>query len=634
MDMQIEKGQSVVTTRLYDAALLGDVPFLLDLLKEDPVILERCIIEKSSNIKQSPLHVAVAMGHLEFVVELLRRKPKLDEMIDNLKGSSPLHIASAKGHLQIIETLIDAKPNMCFARDQEGRTPIFVAAVYGQIDALGLLHRANPYAAQGRTNDGETILHLCVIYNQLKALERLLEMVDYDGNQLINSRDNDGNTVLHLAVIGKHSEMVEFFSGYPGLNKSAMNKNKMTALDIIGKKQNWKNSENRNVEQYLKRAKARPAKEVLKHQADGTWLEEQRTSLMVVASLIATMAFQVGINPPGGVWQDTNVVKNKNGNIVVQEDGSNDSTHYAGTSILSYTNEAYSIINFSSWYTQLLISNTIGLISSLGVILLLISGFPCRRHFLLILRIALWIAVAATTYTYYLAITILTYVKADNDGMYISTWFSLAACVGLIGIMLFAHFVRFILKLIAWERRQSLKSFCKMCFPSTAHNSSSSNHVSMDIQIEKGQSIVAMGHLEFVLELLRREPNLEETIDQSKRSSPLHIASLKGHLKIIEALIVAKPNMCFAHDQEGRTPIFIAAVTGQIEALELLHRANPYATQGRTNDGESILHLCVKHNQLKSLQRLLELVDDDGNQLINFRDNDGNTILHLACNDW
>uniref|UniRef100_A0A803N972 Uncharacterized protein n=1 Tax=Chenopodium quinoa TaxID=63459 RepID=A0A803N972_CHEQI len=136
MDIQIEKGQSVVTIRLYDAALLGDVPFLLHLLKEDPLILERCIIEKSSNIKQSPLHVAVAMGHLEFVVEILRREPKLDEMIDNLKGSSPLHIASAKGHLQIIETLIGAKPHMCFARDQEGRTPIFVAAVSGQIDAL------------------------------------------------------------------------------------------------------------------------------------------------------------------------------------------------------------------------------------------------------------------------------------------------------------------------------------------------------------------------------------------------------------------------------------------------------------------------------------------------------------------
>ncbi|XP_021737277.1 uncharacterized protein LOC110703803 [Chenopodium quinoa] len=191
------------------------------------------------------------------------------------------------------------------------------------------------------------------------------------------------------------------------------------------------------------------------------------------------MAFQVGINPPGGVWQETKVVKDKYGNIV-QEDGSNDSTHYAGTAILSYTNKAYSIINFSSWYNQLLISNTIGLISSLSVILLLISGFPCRRDFLLILRIALWMAVIATTYTYYLAITILTYVGADNDGMYISAWFSLVACVGLIGIMLFGHVVRFLLKLIGWERRQSLKSFCKMCFPkltSAADNSSSSNNV-------------------------------------------------------------------------------------------------------------------------------------------------------------
>jgi hypothetical protein len=32
------------------------------------------------------------------------------------------------------------------------------------------------------------------------------------------------------------------------------------------------------------------------------WMEETRGTLMIVATVIATMAFQAGISPPGGVW--------------------------------------------------------------------------------------------------------------------------------------------------------------------------------------------------------------------------------------------------------------------------------------------------------------------------------------------
>ncbi|MFS7991869.1 putative PGG domain-containing protein [Helianthus anomalus] len=39
------------------------------------------------------------------------------------------------------------------------------------------------------------------------------------------------------------------------------------------------------------------------------WLDKKRNTLMVVASLIATMAFQAGTNPPSGVWQDNSIAQ-------------------------------------------------------------------------------------------------------------------------------------------------------------------------------------------------------------------------------------------------------------------------------------------------------------------------------------
>ncbi|KAH6761350.1 ankyrin [Perilla frutescens var. frutescens] len=37
------------------------------------------------------------------------------------------------------------------------------------------------------------------------------------------------------------------------------------------------------------------------------WLERTKSTLMIVATLIATMTFQVGVNPPGGVWQEDQI---------------------------------------------------------------------------------------------------------------------------------------------------------------------------------------------------------------------------------------------------------------------------------------------------------------------------------------
>uniref|UniRef100_A0A803NCM5 Uncharacterized protein n=2 Tax=Chenopodium quinoa TaxID=63459 RepID=A0A803NCM5_CHEQI len=203
MDAQ---SQLHATTKLYDAALKGDVPSLLNLLGEDPLILDRCIIEKSGKYMQSPLHVAANFGHVNFTNKLIEKKPKLVEVVDHIKRSSPLHIACAEGHLQIVETLLVVNSSICYTHDQDGKTPVHVAAINGQIDVLRALLNLEPQAARERTMGGESVLHLCVKHKQPEALRFLVKTMD-DG-ELLNLDDALGNTVLHLAVAAKQPEVI------------------------------------------------------------------------------------------------------------------------------------------------------------------------------------------------------------------------------------------------------------------------------------------------------------------------------------------------------------------------------------------------------------------------------------------
>ena len=83
-------------------------------------------------------------------------------------------------------------------------------------------------------------------------------------------------------------------------------------------------------------------------------LEQKRCAPMVVASLIATMAFQAATNPPGGVWPDD-----------LPE--STSMSHRAGRSIMAD--------KYPGAYITYVICNTTGFVASVSVILLLISTF-------------------------------------------------------------------------------------------------------------------------------------------------------------------------------------------------------------------------------------------------------------------
>ncbi|KAA8540258.1 hypothetical protein F0562_024179 [Nyssa sinensis] len=100
------------------------------------------------------------------------------------------------------------------------------------------------------------------------------------------------------------------------------------------------------------------------------WLEEERGYLIMAATLTATVAFQAGINPPGSVWQEK------------EDEQKAEYIEEPGVSIFA---TIYSV----EYYKGFLRYNTISLVSSLVIILLMISGFPLTN------KIALWLLTMA-----------------------------------------------------------------------------------------------------------------------------------------------------------------------------------------------------------------------------------------------
>ncbi|XP_076937082.1 uncharacterized protein LOC143604511 [Bidens hawaiensis] len=141
-----------------------------------------------------------------------------------------------------------------------------------------------------------------------------------------------------------------------------------------------------------------------------------------------------------------------------------------------------------------------------------------------------------------------------------------------------------------------------------------------------------LGHVDFVNEILTRKPKHRMECD-SQRRLPLHIASAKGHVDIVKALISGNPGnpeTCSACDRNGMNPLHVAAVKGQCEVVKVLVQAQPHAARAMVQQ-ETIFHLCVKYNQLEVLKILVETVGD--HEFVNTKDGDGNTILHLAVAD-
>ncbi|XP_058180624.1 uncharacterized protein LOC131299078 [Rhododendron vialii] len=385
---EIERGD--MEKQLFDAAMRGDIESLRSIIDSDDYILDR--VPMGDFKEKNPLHVAISTRRKECVDLLLKKQPDLAEVLDPELGVA-LHIASAKGHLEIVELLLKVSPAMCLARDSHGNNPLHIAAMKGKDYVLRKLVETNPFAARVRVDKGDTILHLCVNYNRATSLELLLDMIR--DQEFVNSVDTDGNNILHLAVLGRQFEIVALVLYNTKIDVNARNKSGSTALDIHYIVTNREDTEQVFLESHvLQDKKAAERIEFLLHKAGAkrrgelflpyqpSWQKNKNETLLIVSSLIATMAFQVGLNPPGSVWQDNSVYE-------------------AGKSITAY--------HYPFWYPILMYVNTAGFLLSLTTILLLIMALPAEgKVFGAIRSFASWLTIMATAFVYTFCITVVT----------------------------------------------------------------------------------------------------------------------------------------------------------------------------------------------------------------------------------
>ncbi|KAG6721308.1 hypothetical protein I3842_03G107700 [Carya illinoinensis] len=323
------------TVALYEASLDGSVSTLDTLMQRDRLILHKISL---TSFTETPLHIAALLGHLQFTNALLRRKPQLVEKVDS-SGRTALHLACAEGHTQVVKALLQANMDMCLVSDQEGRIPLHLAAMRGHVEVIKELLIAHPGSISRVNLYGDNVLHLCVRYNCLDALKLLVESVNDE--DFVNSKDNDGNSVLHLAAMLGQMKTIKYLVSIPELKRkaNAINRIGNTALDVsetchrdfkclqiqdILKAAGVRRSKdlNSSLLPALHDAEAQSAQSIIekrlvlsrfwkwvKHvdlQRQGSWIDETRGTLMLVATVIATVTFQAGLNPPGGVWQDSN----------------------------------------------------------------------------------------------------------------------------------------------------------------------------------------------------------------------------------------------------------------------------------------------------------------------------------------
>jgi ankyrin repeat protein len=215
---------------------------------------------KEAGTLNTALHVAAANGFYAIALLLLENYANVNQK--NKSGNTPLFVAALAMHRDITKVLLEfgadvsikngAKHSL-LTQFMSGDYRMFLDACVLRLNTIysgcfngnsGALkqvideHADNSFplcTLRSRFIDGSTLLHKCVLYNHYAQIERLLNMVDFDGKMLNpNTRDSRGCTALHVC---KNADIMRMLIEYGAdVNVVNLDGNMPIHLKCLGEK--------------------------------------------------------------------------------------------------------------------------------------------------------------------------------------------------------------------------------------------------------------------------------------------------------------------------------------------------------------------------------------------------------------
>ncbi|XP_026445287.1 transient receptor potential cation channel subfamily A member 1-like [Papaver somniferum] len=269
--------------------------------------------ETFTSFRRTPLHIAAMSGDVKFASRILSKVEGLDLALkQDSNGFTPLHLASVRTSIPMVRLLLEAKSDACIVQDEDGRTPLHLAAMKNQGEVMKvLMEEGLPEAIHLRNHrNGETILHFCVKNNtNLKTLKLLVNKLvhapvpEQNPNLIsVDSTDNGGNTILHFAAKMGNMKVTNYLllNSNVRIDINVVNNKGLKALNML--RQGDRNDLQFGFYDY--HVYDKHMNKTLSRKNDLEGRKDRVNALMVVATLIAGIAFAAAMNPPGGVWQE------------------------------------------------------------------------------------------------------------------------------------------------------------------------------------------------------------------------------------------------------------------------------------------------------------------------------------------